>query len=738
MLWKTFEANRKHLEQESLTPTWDTESGLSPEALKRGADLLIGKLTGCPKPLIKAELFKYVLSNARIAVDPKDLYQARLQHGDIVREQRRVWQLQIDETVMASGCAEGALARSLGAFFAGVDFGHTSPDWDAILRLGVSGLLERIRKTRQRKQAAGSLSEEERNFYDASEIVYGAVIEFILRLADGAEKMARQNESELERMTKCAENLKNIASRPPKTLHEALQLGLIYYDLQEIEGEMVRSQGGFDRLYYRFYQADLDGGFYTDDQEREVVRYYFYNLNNHRNLNDEPFCLSGLLEDGSDATNPLTYIALEIYDELNVPYIKIQLRLHSGTPIDLIRRAIVSIRNGKSSLLFINDEQVIPSLVKTGVTEAEARNYLAIGCYEPAVMGLEVPCTLNAMINMAKAVELAIFNGVDPLTGTQLGPKTGDCDTFSNYDEFYTAVQEQLAFMIKTAMKIIVDYEGYYMEINPSPLFSGTLADCVEKGCDAYAGGARYNNSSIVFACLGSAVDSLCAVRDVVYRQHEVSLVEFAVILKNNWACSDSLRLKALGSHEKWGNNKPGPDSVARNLTDFVSGIVNNKPNARGGVFKSGLWSINHYINMGDKTGATPDGRLAHAPLSKNVCPVTAMDREGVTALINSALKIDFTNFANGSVLDIMLHPTAVQGEDGLEAMLCLVNTFFRHGGYTIHGNVFDANTLKNAQNEPEKYANLQVRVCGWNTYFVNLSKAEQDEFIKQAESIAV
>jgi formate C-acetyltransferase len=692
-------------------------------------------MQGQPKPLIKAKVFDYILRNGQIDVDPADWFQDRIRHENILGNLRLEWWRHVDEDILAEMHSLERRAWSLGAFFAGADFSHTSPDWNNLLDLGITGLLERIREKRDEKLNVGTLTDDKAVFYEASAIVYESVILFINRLAARAEKKAEADAAHGERMLLCAKTLRNLAVRPPATMHEALQLGIIYYELQEMEGEPIRSHGGFDRLYNRFYEKDIASGLFTAEQEKELLRFFFTKLNGNRFSAGRPFYLGGLLPSGKDAVNPLSFVVLDTYSELGLPFIKIHIRVHPGISDKILEKSLDCIRNGKNSIVFINDETVIPALMGTGVSQTEAREYAPIGCYEPAVMGLEVPCTFNAFINMAKAVELTLYDGTDPLTGIQFGTP-GENSAYNSFEAFYGAVQNQLKWMVSTAMATTLEYEKQYMEINPSPLFSGTMTDCVEKGRDAYAGGARYNNSSIVFGCLGSAVDSLVTIRKFIFEQRDISLHELAEILRSDWTGSELLRMKIRNDRDKWGNNQPKADAMALDMMDFASSLVANQPNNRGGVFKTGLFTIDHHVNCGLKTGATPDGRKARTPLSKNLSAVTAMDRQGVTALIQSASQIDFTRFPDGTVLDVMLHPSAVQGKDGLSAMLGLVRTFFREGGFAMQYNVLYADTLKKAQEFPEEYANLQVRVCGWNAYFTSLGKPEQDEFIRQAENL--
>jgi formate C-acetyltransferase len=237
------------------------------------------------------------------------------------------------------------------------------------------------------------------------------------------------------------------------------------------------------------------------------------------------------------------------------------------------------------------------------------------------------------------------------------------------------------------------------------------------------------------FYSIASFVDSVCAVKKFVFDEKRFTFEELGEILKSNWTANPKLRAEALRISEKYGNSNPTADEVTVWISDFCANLVNNKPNGRGGVFKAALFSINHCYPESKNVMATPEGRLAGDPISKNLCASTAQDKNGITALINSVTKIDHAAFPTGSVLDVVIHPSAVSGEDGLDAFLGILKTYIARGGYALHGNVFDANQLRRAQREPEKYKNLQVRVCGWNSYFLNLSPEEQDAFIRQAEN---
>ena len=354
------------------------------------------------------------------------------------------------------------------------------------------------------------------------------------------------------------------------------------------------------------------------------------------------------------------------------------------------------------------------------IEEKDAKNYVPIGCYEPAVWGKEIGCTGNGGANLGKAVELVITGGVDLNSGKQIGVKTGEIKT---YEDFISAIKTQIKFMAESGMNYIRQIEKYYGEIGPDPLLSATYDNSVETGVDVYEGGAAYNNSSFYFYCIASLVDSVCAVKRLVFEENRVMFAELCEILRNNWEGNERLMLIAKNIPEKYGNNNAVADKITKDITDYCATLINNKPNSRGGVFKASLFSIDRFVYFGSKTMATPDGRKAGEVLSKNLCATVGQDKNGITALINSATEINHTLLPNGTVLDVVLHPSAISGDDGLHAFFTLLKTYINKGGMALHGNVFNPEDLKKAQQNPEKYKNLQVRVCGWNAYFVNLSK---------------
>ena len=360
----------------------------------------------------------------------------------------------------------------------------------------------------------------------------------------------------------------------------------------------------------------------------------------------------------------------------------------------------------------------------------DARSYLSIGCYEPAVDGKEAACTMNLIFNLAKGVELALNDGLDPLSGVQLGPHTGDPLSFQSFEDLFAAYQAQMEHMIDMSMENLRAHERQWPWINPSPFLAASIDDCLQEGKDVGQGGARYNSVGCVGLALANAVDSLLALQHTVYRDGRFPIDEVLEALECNFAGHESMRAYLLNRVPKWGNGDAESDALGRRIADMYCDKIHSLQNGRGGPCQAALFSLTQRRRFGQATGALPDGRAARDSLSPGAGAMTGMDKSGITALVNTVTSLDFTKTPNGSVLDFMLHPSAVKGEDGLEAFVSLVKTYFAKGGYAIQGNVISEETLRDAQAYPERYTALQIRVTGWSVYWNALSREEQDHYI--------
>lgn len=726
-MWNEFEKDLSGIKLQCKAHHWNADSGLDGVELFRECDKLAEEMKDRPKISVKAYLFDFILRNAQIEIDSWDWFPDQIRHDFVLDRIRRKWINSIFSTDLSALLAEHKYHADSLAYTGEVDFGHTMPDWETLFKIGVPGLIKRIREA---KQSPG-ISEEQKLFYEAAETVCNATIVFIGRLADLAAKEADSN----EKMALVSRSLYNLTVGAPQSMLEAMQLTFIYYNLQNnIERTNVRSMGGPDRLYYSFYKNDIASGAYSETQLRELIRYFLMKFNAKEVTANIPFFLGGIDSEGNDATNELSGIIVEEYTKLDILDPKIHIRYHDKMSKDFLVKVLDAIRQGKNSFVFINNSVVEKALIALGEKPEDARNFTVIGCYEPCAAGKEVPCTCNGRISLPKVVELALNDGVDPLTGNRLAPAFNAKEL--TFDTFYGYVKTIAAYFAQRVITLVSTLETRYPDMNPSPLFSATFSDCVLNGKDAYSGGARYNNSSINVFGLASAVDSLVAIKKMVFEEKKMSLAELAQVLRRDWSGHEDMRLAAKKTYPKYGNNVEEVDRIAVDLAGYVASRINKKPNGRGGIFRCGMFSIDWWMPFGQKTGATPDGRHSGEGISKNMCAAIGCDKKGVTALINSVTKIDYTKVPNGTVLDLMLHPSAANDEEGMTAMRGLLETYMQEGGFALQFNVLDVETLKAAQNNPEKYSNLQVRLCGWNVYFNNLSKEEQNAFIKQAECL--
>ncbi len=729
--WGTFDIVRDHLEKQYESPLYETDTGLSPTELAQAAE---SYLTGHPDQshvLQKANLYRLILEKGRIGVDPQDFFADKLQHAGILNNLQNRWNNEVKQQHLPDEEAWMADASRTGYLEGVLDLGHTSPGWTTMLSLGLNGLMEQARQCRA--DLGPAITPEQADFYDAVEIVYTATIQLAGRYAALARQLAGENPEHAARLLMVADAMDNVPANPPRNFHEALQFSYLMHQLIEMEGERVRSMGGFDRLFFPYYQADIASGRLDREQAKELIQFFWIKFFAHTRgvENGKNFYFGGCLRDGSDAVNELSTLALEAYDDLDTTDPKLSVRIGRNTPDSFVAQVARIIRQGKTGFVLVNDDIAIPALLRDGKTLEEARDYLLIGCYEPTIEGLEIDCNMSLKINLSKTVELAMNNGVDPVSGIRLGPETGDVRAMESYDRFYQAVLRQIDAQVDRATTFICRFEPYWPYINPSPVLAGTFTDCLRKGRDIGQAGPKYNHTGSMGAGLANVADSLVAVKRLVFDEKRCTMAELADAVRANFEGYEDLHRYIVYRLPKWGNDDPEVDGIARQVADHYAAHVNAIPNTRGGRFRTSMFTLDYRYRFSKHMGATPDGRLAGTYLAGGVGAMTARDVKGITAQINSVTKLDFLSIPNGSVLDIYLHPSAIQGDDGLAAFVAMIRTYFAKGGFGIQFNVFDTQTLRDAIQNPEQYATLQVRVCGWNVYFTSMSPYEQEQYIE-------
>lgn len=597
------------------------------------------------------------------------------------------------------------------AFFGYLDFGHTNAIWEDIIPLGIFGLYQRLLEYKNKNTDASK-----NEFFSQSVLVFEEVFEFMRRAAHEAEKRGK---------SQMAEGILNLTRRAPQNLFEAMQTSIIYYSLQQyFDGTILRTLGRLDALFAPYYDGESE---YND----KLFADYILEVNSFKANSNIPFAICGSDSQGNDKTNALSYKLLKTYLSLNTADTKLHILCNKKTPDDIITLALDGIRNGKNSIVFMGDEEVIASLKKLGCEHEDAVNYHIVGCYECGA-NQEVTCSCNAKVNLPRALEYALFDGMDLLAKKRIGLQTGK--DFNSFDELFEAFKVQTKFLCDCAMESTRVYERAYDNLHASPVFSATFLSALEKGADVYcAQGAKYNNSSLNAVGLATATDSLYAIKKLVFDQKRLTLAQLRKILRNNWQGEEALRLTVKNKFAKFGTNEEETDALAKSIIDFVYDFVDATPNARGGKFRLGLFSIDWRWAMGKKTAASADGRFFGETLSQNATATFGADKEGATAHLASVAFLDATRTPNAAIVDIDFHSSSVSGQNGLAAMLAAVKTFFALGGFAVHINVLDTKILKKAKERPQDYPNLQVRLCGWNVLFSTLSEEEKDEFIARS-----
>lgn len=593
------------------------------------------------------------------------------------------------------------------------DFGHTTAEWESVISLGISGLRKRISEYAEKNKD----DKKKQRFYREISKVYDAALLFLKRAADVADLCGKSEMSE---------GLINLTENPPTNLFEAMQTTIIYYVLQTLfEGTYLRTLGRLDSLYYPYCKTA------DESRSQELLIDFLKEIDRLKAPSNIPFALGGTDSSGKSSINKLSYLFLDAYTKADINNTKIHFLCSKNTPDDIIMSALRCVRSGKNSIVFMSDEKIIESLERLGEKREDAVNYHVVGCYECGGNG-ELTCSCNARVNIPMALELALNNGKAMLSGKQIGPKNNG--HFDTYDALYAEFKKQLAHMCDCAMKITNLCESHYRYIHSAPILSGTYTSALEKGGDLYCDcAARYNNSSVNGIGLATTVDSLATIKKLVYDDKTLTLDELVEILKSDWKNQEVLRLTIKNKFPKFGMNDDDTDKIAKDVSDDLSDAVSGKPNVKGGVYRLGLFSIDWRWDFGKKTGASADGRHAGETLSQNTSASFGADKNGATSHLLSVAKIDTSKTPNGTIVDIDLHYSAVQGENGLKAFLSTLKTYFELGGFAVHYNVLDTEVLKDAKLNPEKYPNLQVRLCGWNVLFSTLSEKEKDEFIARS-----
>ncbi|MHB8863978.1 MAG: trans-4-hydroxy-L-proline dehydratase [Pirellulaceae bacterium] len=589
-------------------------------------------------------------------------------------------------------------------------------------------------------------------------IACDAVILFAQRHADLASEMAARESSPSRRaeLEKIADVCRWVPARAPRDFQEALQ----YYwfchlaVITELNGWDSLSPGHLDQHLLPFYERGLADGTLSSAAARELLECFFIKFNNHpappkvgvtaaesgtytdfANIN-----LGGLLRDGTDGVNPISHLLLDIVDQMHLLQPSSNIQLSRKSPESFLTHAFRVVRKGYGFPSIFNADAVVQEQLRQGKSLEDARAGGCSGCVEVGAFGKEA-YILTGYFNMPKCLELALHKGVDPMTGRQVGARTGDPATFATFEDVFAAWRAQVHHFLEIKLRANQLIERMYATQMPAPFLSVLIDDCIARGCDYNAGGARYNNTYIQFVGLGTITDSLSAIRQLCFSgdsgHRTLPLPELVEALDVDFAGHDPLRQRLLHKVPKYGNDDDAADDLMVRVFNTCIEELDGRPNTKGGCYRVEMLPTTCHVYFGSVTGALPDGRLARRPVSEGISPVQGADRLGPTAVLRSAAKMDHLK-TGGTLLNMKFAPSLVADEEGLDRWTRLVRTYFRMDGHHIQFNVVRAETLRAAQARPEEHRDLIVRVAGYSDYFCDLSIDLQEEIIGRTEHEAL
>ena len=743
MIWNTFEKDFDKLDR-LHNPNYEPDSGLTDfDEIQETLQKMRKEMDSESHPQAFSKMIDFVFKSCAIEVNPVDFFGVSIAGWEpdcrkipwrmmmlVIREWEKEQYQKDDEGRKILEIR--SLHSETGTGWSYPDNCHSKPYWDDILRLGIKGLLDRVKYYRDEKIKNGEYTEKMRDYYESVIRVYEGFIHLIGRFSECAKSKIHLN----EKMSVLHNALDAIASRPPETFYECLLLVYIYSVIQEyVTGIQARTLGNLDTLLRPYYEKELACGTLTREQAKELIKYFYMQYEFAGNINNQPIFFAGTDGNGNDLVNDLSFVFIEAYGELNIISPKVQIAVSEVTDTRFIRKCCELLRAGHTSFAFVNEDLARRSMDMFTDDEEDKKSLSLSGCYNFSLKENIQP--ESAGISFVKGIELALYNGIDPLSGKELGVKTGESDELDTFDKFYEAYLTQMRKLVDDAVAISEYYDKHFGDVSPAPMLSANFLSSVNTGKDVYFDGSKYHNTVITVSCLATAVDSVYAVKKYVYDKKIITLDELKKALKANWDGYEKLRMVITNDAEKYGNNIDAVDFYAADIMKKTAEYISSKRTYLGQSYAADAEGINHGITYGKRTGATPDGRFAHDQLSKNLQSVFGCDRNGVLAYINSVTKIDAYDYPNGAPIDFVLHPSVVQGEEGLDVMVSLIRTTFKKGGAAIQGNVYNAELLKEAQKNPDKHKGLQVRLCGWSMYFNKLTKDEQDMLIRQAETVA-
>ncbi|MDR1016117.1 MAG: hypothetical protein LBL67_01420 [Coriobacteriales bacterium] len=637
--------------------------------------------------------------------------------------------------------------------------GHYCVDFELVINKGFKAIGDEARA--HLAAIDGKLYGEDAKkaqFYEAISIVSDAMLTYAERYAQEADRQAAaceypERKAELEMMAK---TLRWIFKNPCRTLYEAVEAMYLYQTASGLsEALHGTSWGRADQYLGGFYQEDLEAGRITPEYGQEIIDAFCLKLAESNRVSGSEvtyanggytsgqlITLGGVGRDGKDATNALTYMFLQSADRLDLHDPPMSVRIDDDTPEELWEAAIETTKRHGGLPTFESDNAIIPALAKRMSLE-DARDYCLIGCVEPAGAGDEWPACggsgQESFWLLSGLANQAINNGENPKKGPdgkttgQTGIATGYLYEMKDFDEVLAAVEKQMDYFVDWHIAFTNIHEYVVAENAPLPVISAVMDGCMESGKDVSWGGAKYNSTGFAGVGLGTLVDSLAVIKYMVFDKKLIDAKDFLEAVNSNWEGQEELRQTIHKIVPRYGNDDPYVDEIAKWVADKFSAKVSAATGPRGNHFAPGLYPVALHVLYGMISPATPDGRKAGEPLSDGISPVQQMDKSGPLSTLKSTSVFDHSEFPNGTLLNMKLHPKSVEGE-GLHKLEALIKSYMDLGGMELQFNIVSPETLRDAQANPEAHKDLVVRIAGFSAYFTELFKGMQDDVIYRTE----
>jgi len=578
-----------------------------------------------------------------------------------------------------------------------------------------------------------------------------AAIIFAERHAKVAEQKAKEenNQTRKKELLKIAEVCHRVPAHAPENFHEAIQMYWFVHlgTITELNGWDAMNPGHFDQHLYPFYKKDLENGVLNYEEAKELLSCFWIKVNNHTappkvgitaresgTYNDfTNINIGGIDREGNNTVNPLSYMMLEIIEELHILQPGSSVHFGNETPKKFIEASTKVIRQGHGYPSIFNTDVYVKELLRQGKSLEDAREGGCSGCIEVGAFGKEA-FLLTGYLNVPKILELTLNNGIDPESGKKAGIETGDPLLFESFNDLYSAFLKQLNFIVEQKIKVSNYIDRMFAKYSPAPFLSVVIDDCIKTGRDYYDAGPRYNTNYIQCTGLGTVADSLSTLKKHVFEEKTVGMAEMLKAVATNFEGKEILRQTIINHTPFFGNDDDYADAIATRVYNDLFDAIDGKPNSKGGVFHLNMLSTTCHIYFGKVLGATPNGRLAHKSISDGTSPSHGADVNGPSAIMKSMTKFDHSK-SGGTLLNQRFLPSLLKRDQDIEKLGQLIKTYFKLGGHHVQFNVVGTETLLAAQKNPEDYKDLLVRMAGYSDYFNDMNEDLQQEVIERTQN---